>query len=131
MAIDTTNLTSPSWARPIVVGILIASCGGCARQMGATMIPPDAMTASNLTVLEQRIRSYHSRHGTLPPDLNSLPLQPEKSNDLSDGWDRPIEFTRESDSLCYIRSLGADGEIGGTGDNSDVIRSINVELPHE
>ncbi|WP_420824936.1 type II secretion system protein GspG [Symmachiella dynata] len=89
------------------------------------------MTATTLTGLEQRIRSYHSSHGTLPPDLNSLPLRPEKSNDLSDGWGHPIEYIRESDSLYHIRSLGADGEIDGTGDNSDVVRTVNVEPPQE
>ena len=93
------------------------------------LIPPDEMTVSTLTVVEQRIQKYYRINGTLPPDLNNLPVIPEKDNVLGDGWEHPLKYTRQSDTVCHIRSLGADGKLGGTGDNSDVVRTVKIENP--
>lgn len=46
---------------------------------------------------------------------NGIPLDP---------WDRPYEYQVISPNEVVVRSLGADGQEGGEGENADIVRTV-------
>jgi hypothetical protein len=70
-----------------------------------------------------RILEYGRVHGSLPPDLASLPrldLKPEWDHHLEDGWRRRLIYEVDSSGIVTLKSLGRDGVPGGSGDNADI-----------
>src|SRR4051812_39371640 len=75
-------------------------------------IPPDALTRTNMIVLEKRIRVYADVHKRLPDSLSELPKPTDNRGDcLLDGWGRPIQYIKEGKTLTLLSS-GKDGRPG-------------------
>lgn len=86
-------------------------------------------TEAKMTNLEHEISRYRMKHGEVPDSLQVL-LEPDPKNlgepylldpaNLLDAWDSEYLYTKMSKSSFEIRSLGADGQEGGEGENADI-----------
>ena len=83
-------------------------------------IPPRDLTVTRLGVTRSRIRAYWQAHGRLPPSLSDLPPTPGRDNATVAGWGRRILYRVTGDSIVTLSSLGADGAVGGTGQDEDI-----------
>ena len=101
--------------------ILIAVCAFCllAFALSVCRIPPDAMTRTNMTGINERFLKYYSKIGKVPSRLEELPLREGYDNSLMDGWGRPIGYRVEGDRVI-LESLGRDGLPGGGGQDRDI-----------
>ena len=86
-------------------------------------IPPRALTASRMQVLKRRVLQYARAHGELPRSLVDLPAIEGYDGGIRDGWRRTILFEVSSNVVTF-RSLGRDGAPGGSGDDTDIVRSF-------
>jgi hypothetical protein len=77
------------------------------------VIPPRAMTLTAMSETAARIGLYFGRNKRLPTDLGY-------ANRSADGWGRPLIYTIDAFDAFTLRSLGRDGNVGGTGDDADV-----------
>lgn len=86
----------------------------------AEPIPPVAMTRTRIRLMEHRVREYAAKYHRLPASLTDLPeLEENRDSSTSDGWGRPIEYVVK-DRTATLLSLGEDGQLGGTGEASDI-----------
>jgi hypothetical protein len=104
---------------------LIVLISGCASLY--EVIPPRDNTLSAMTETKVRIEMYLQKNGRLPPDFNSLPVRENHVNQTDDAWHRPLLYTIESGNTVVLKSLGADGKPGGTGDDEDLTQRYRVE----
>jgi len=89
-------------------------------------VPPDALTITRMTVIENRIRDYAAVHQRLPDCLSELPKLPGNRDDsVVDGWGRPIEYEKDGDDVM-LRSLGKDGRRGGDNQDADLKATFTV-----
>jgi hypothetical protein len=70
--------------------------------------------------LRARILASIQTNGTVPPDLTSLPLATDYTNDVVDGWGQPIQLSVVDNKYIVLRSLGADRIPGGAGEDADM-----------
>jgi general secretion pathway protein G len=95
---------------------------------------------AEIAVLKRSLDRYYGEHGVYPTTVQGLlVLFNGKSNPepsiarpkdgaaaLLDPWGNP--FAYQSDGLAYaLKSFGADGRAGGSGDDADIIAD---ESPH-
>jgi hypothetical protein len=92
-------------------------------------IPPAVITRSAITETFVRIHLYAETHKALPSSLDDLPKREGYANRTSDGWKRPLQYTVTKDGLITLQSLGADGKLGGEGDNTDMAISYRSKRP--
>jgi hypothetical protein len=85
------------------------------------------MTVTAMDETAYRIGMYLQKNGRLPPNFNSLPVREGYINRTTDGWDRPLIYTIESGNTVLLKSLGADGKPGGTGDDEDLTQRYRVD----
>ena len=93
---------------------------------------PTQVTQQRIELMRDEVTRYATVNRKLPPELRDvldLPFTDEhlrpQERWLLDGWNRPIEYTVETDGRRYeLRSHGADG-ISGTSDDR-VLRGIIV-----
>jgi hypothetical protein len=72
---------------------------------------------------------YRENNRNLPNDLNELKQDHKISGKpyltdfrlIRDPWGGPYIFEKKNNSEYSIKTLGADGIIGGTGENKDII----------
>lgn len=102
---------------------LALACFGCASLV--TVIPADAMTDTRITVTRVRIEMYAKEHGGLPASLDPLPARQGYDNETTDGWGRPINYSRGKDTFS-LSSLGKDGLEGGSGDDADIVKTFRI-----
>ena len=89
-------------------------------------IPPVALTRGRIHMLEIRIREYHAVHNRLPSTIVDLQImEKNRDSELKDEWGRPIRYTVKGDTVALV-SLGRDGQLGGTGEDSDIQLAFNV-----
>lgn len=106
----------------VIVAILIIS-----SWLLIDKIPPDAGTRSTMWLTEHRIREYVVVHHRLPTSLSDLPpLEKNRDGDLADGWGRPIQYTKEGQTVTLL-SLGKDGRLGGAGQDAEIQVSFTIE----
>ena len=88
---------------------------------------------ADIATLEQAMEMYRLDNFSYPVDLNAL-VQPPAGGDAtryrsggyikklpSDPWNRPYQLAVPGKTGPFeIRSLGADGSPGGTGENADI-----------
>lgn len=76
-------------------------------------------TFHRLSLLREHLTTYSSQNQLrYPPDLTSLVTEEEL---LKDGWGNAYDYRISSNSSSYeLRSLGADGVLGGRGENTDL-----------
>jgi hypothetical protein len=71
-------------------------------------------------MMKRRALRYAAAHDALPSSLIDLPPIEGYSNDVTDGWRRPILWRVEGDEAT-LTSYGRDGVAGGTGEDADMI----------
>ena len=82
-------------------------------------------TLTALTVVERAVHSFANDTGSLPPELVDLEEYCVDQMFLRDGWGRPIIFEVSAESRTLrIGSYGKDGEVGGTAESEDIIRTF-------
>jgi hypothetical protein len=104
---------------------LVALLSGCASLYD--VIPPKDNTRSAMTETSVRIGMYLEKNGHLPPDIKSLPIRPDHVNQTDDAWHRPLLYSVEPGNTVVLKSLGADGKPGGTGDDEDLTQRYRIE----
>jgi hypothetical protein len=87
------------------------------------VIPPTALTRTSIGETFYRIHLYAVAFGRLPESLELLPIRAGYWNSVHDAWGAPLAYEVHADGLVTLRSLGADGEAGGTGVDADQSRS--------
>jgi len=75
----------------IVSAILLFSC--------VDVVSPHDLTKTRILLTEQRIRLFWEKNAKLPPDLNNLPLLPDRDNETKDGWGRQLEYKTEGSKV--------------------------------
>ena len=103
----------------------IVLVSGCSSLVDT--IPPKSLTLTAMTETSVRIEMYLQKNGRLPPDFKSLPVREGYANRTDDAWHRPLLYIIESGDTVVLKSFGADGKPGGSGDDEDLIRRYKVE----
>jgi hypothetical protein len=93
-------------------------------------IPPRDLTFTAMAETKVRMEMYLQKNERLPPDFKSLPVRENHANRTDDAWHRPLIYTIESGNTVVLKSLGADGKPGGTGDDEDLTAVYKVENGH-
>jgi hypothetical protein len=102
---------------------VVVTVGGCASLVN--VISPAENTVSAMGESSFRIGIYLRQNGRLPDSLDILPVRPGYTNATTDGWGRPLRFQLDGDRFT-ITSLGRDGIVGGTGDDTDLVRKYRI-----
>ena len=100
-----------------VAVVVLASCF-------VDRIPPRAMTATRMHGLKRRVLQYAQSHSELPKSLATLPTLGGYDSSVQDGWKKAIIFEVSVSGVVSFRSFGRDGVVGGSGDDSDIVRSF-------
>ena len=119
----------------IVVGIIALLAGLVMTRLGGTIGQSKAkVTAAQIETTASAISRFELDVGRLPTveeGLRALIEAPEGATGWegpylerrtlpADGWDRPLIYAEDEDFGFVVRSLGADGEPGGEGDDADI-----------
>ncbi len=78
-------------------------------------IPPTSQTWRHMGSLNRRIIGFTRQHHRLPISLEVLPIPTDELNVLTDGWKEPIQYSRDTNGVVTLRSLGSDKRPGGEG----------------
>lgn len=85
-----------------------------------------AKTLSHMKGLCGLVLRYAAERRELPATLaDALPEGGRRAEFLRDGWGRPIRYLVVGETVT-LRSLGADGEPGGRGQDSDIELTFDV-----
>ena len=93
------------------------------------VIPARAMTVSAMTETFARISLYAQQNNDIPPSLDILPKRSGYANQITDGWGRPLKYEFTPDGIIRLTSLGKDGVLGGTEDDTDVSMAYYTRCP--
>lgn len=86
------------------------------------IIPPTSLTVSRMFVTKRRIMEFAHQQNRLPSSLAELPpWLPNHDSKTTDAWKRPLDYSVDATGLVTLRSLGADQQPGGEGDNRDFV----------
>ena len=107
--------------RSILSALAAVMISGCMDR-----IPPKSLTQTRMHVIKRRILQYARAHNQLPPDLASLPPMSGFDTSIVDGWKRSLTYQTNSAGIVTLASLGRDGVQGGSGDDADIVRSVNA-----
>jgi hypothetical protein len=83
-------------------------------------IPPASLTTGAISFNMRRILEFAHAHNRLPLKLEELPEKKGYTNRTIDGWNQPLDFQVDTAGNVTLRSLGADGKVGGEGDDRDI-----------
>src|SRR5688572_4840507 len=83
-------------------------------------IPPASLTVGAISFNMRRILEFADAHNRLPLKLEELPDKKGYANRLTDGWGQLLNFHVDTAGNVTLRSLGADGKVGGDGDDRDI-----------
>ncbi len=98
--------------------LVMAVCVSCSWSPLVTRIPSRSVTVGSTHETVARIRLYHDMYGALPESLDQLPTRDGYANDAIDGLGRQLIYSRTKETAT-VESLGADGKLGGTGEDAD------------
>jgi hypothetical protein len=90
-----------------------------------TYISPSDMTRTAIGETAVRIGIYLQRAQDLPNTLDELPIRQGYVNRTTDGWDRSLIYTHGDDQFV-LSSFGKDGEVGGDGDDADIVKQYRL-----
>lgn len=99
------------------VFLLAASCLS-SRIVGT--IPPANLTETRLLVTYNRIQNYWNQHGEIPAKPADLLDEKNRDCSMTDAWGRKLHWDSDGKSAVKVWSLGSDGKLGGTNENSDM-----------
>lgn len=99
-----------SWLVAVVVALAALSSLSTVHAIG--QIKQDR-TRKKFTQIAQAIAEHRRGQGSLPQNLNDLPVS------SIDSWSRQIRYVRRGGSY-YLLSLGEDGKPGGVGASCDL-----------
>lgn len=92
----------------------------------------NSVAQQKLKVIEQAVEKFYYEHNRFPATLSELVDRPAdvteadwnpmiKAKDLADPWGRPFNYQYPGQHDKFdLSCLGADGQEGGTGEDSDV-----------
>lgn len=89
-------------------------------------IPKDALTVMRMHVIKRKILHQVMTTGKMPRDLRMLPQLQGYDNRHNDGWGREIQYSVTEGQTVVLKSLGADGEAGGSGEDRDILGSFQA-----
>ncbi|MCJ9430040.1 type II secretion system major pseudopilin GspG [Kordiimonas marina] len=117
----------------VIITLIIGIAGPMVlRQFGKAKSDTARAEVSRLATDLEFFRVDVGRFPTQQEGLNSLLVQPDgvttwqgpylpKASQLNDPWGRPYLYTLSADGQTVtVSSLGADGAVGGSGENQDV-----------
>ncbi len=85
-----------------------------------TRVSPRDLTITSITACKHRIHLFAKAENRLPDSLEELPTRHGYLDSTDDGWGKPLLYQVSSDGTLSIRSLGADFQEGGIGNNQDL-----------
>ena len=104
---------------PYSIPFLAVLMFGCATLVDT--IPPDTVTQTLMHDTFDRIEAYIEENGNVPRSLSVLPLRRQYADRTTDGWGRELLYIVGDDETITLKSLGADGQTGGHGEDSDIM----------
>jgi hypothetical protein len=123
------NRATPIIRRPLLFAALaIVGLSFTAVLVMVHPVPESAITSTRIIVTSGRIEAYLNEYKRLPETLDQLPPwtgDPERDAPV-DLWKRPLLYDVHPDGTFTIRSLGRDGQAGGTGDDTDFLERFEV-----
>jgi hypothetical protein len=84
------------------------------------IIPPRSVTHMHMLTMKRRILRYAAANDSLPTSLEQLPILEGYTNEVTDGWGRPILWQVEGTKVT-LTSYGRDGVPGGSGEDADMV----------
>ncbi len=103
--------------------MVIVAAGGL---LFVDQVPPRSLTDANMHVMKRRILRFASAHNALPTSFDQLPHIEGFSNEVTDGWGRPIMWRVEGDVVSLV-SYGRDGAPGGVAEDEDLVATFNTK----
>ena len=105
----------------MMTAFLVVSC--------VDRITPVESTKSAIGETFVRISIYAATNMTVPLSLDVLPKRDGYSNQITDGWGRPLEYRVTQDGIMTLTSLGRNGKPGGNGEDADMAESYFAKRP--
>jgi hypothetical protein len=110
--------------RAFLIFLALAFLSGCTDK-----ITPVEMTRTAMTETLVRINIYAETNKAIPSSLDVLPKRDGYMNRTTDGWNRPLQYRVAQDGIITLTSLGADGKLGGNGEDADISVSYLSKRP--
>jgi len=109
----------------IIMKRLLISIIGALTMTGccAYVITPIEMTHTAIGETFYRVHLYGKQHHKRPGSFDVLPVREGYANRVTDGWDRKLILEIKEDKVITITSYGADGKLGGEGEDADISES--------
>lgn len=109
----------------IAIGLLVV--GLFLTQLFSGQTSGEDQTVSTIGQIATRIKGYAGEHQALPTKLAMLPAANDASIKMHDAWNRQLDYAVVNPNTFEIRSYGADGMPGGSGDASDIVLTYRLE----
>ena len=96
-----------------VLGGMVLRAGGTMADTDKDLFPdPQARTEHRMALVREAVGQFYEQRGRYPETLHELSSSPAAAarelDRLSDGWDRPLSYSRIGAGY-QVRSSGADG----------------------
>ena len=95
-----------------LAGVFLVGCGH--------EISKRELTVSAMTETLVRIDLFFKDQRRVPESLAALPKRAGYTNSTTNGWGHDLQYSVDADGVLELRSLGADGTPGGSGDDADL-----------
>ena len=85
-------------------------------------IPQEAITLTAIGETHFRIHIFATQNNRLPTTLSQLAPRPGYANRVEDAWGQRLIYDVDEEGVISLGSFGRDGQRGGDGEDSDIIR---------
>jgi len=106
-----------------LVVILLVGCSALPR------VTPVEETNTVLGTTHGRIWSFWKTRGQLPENVTDLPMESNRNCSTKDAWGREILWSRVDEGTIKLSSLGRDGNVGGIGEDADLVVFFHSDEP--
>lgn len=83
-------------------------------------IPKSTYTKNRLFFWARELYIYYENSLAYPASLKDISQRGNFDYSINDGWGNVIEYTHDPNGLVCLKSIGADGSIGGDGEAKDI-----------
>lgn len=91
------------------------------------VITPVEMTHTAIGETFVRIDLYMKKEKHIPKSFADLPVRSGYANSTKDGWNRELDYSISEEGVLSLTSLGADGKLGGIGENQDITKRFKTK----
>jgi hypothetical protein len=106
--------------RVLVSGCAVLLLSFLATEAFATVLSDQELTRTSIHASAYSVAEHYRTTHTLPGSLVPLRLRRRHRDTTRDAWGHPLFYRKDGADAFRIGSLGADGAVGGRGDDADI-----------